>query len=264
MTWQPFLDGVGARTNALLALALLLVSPACQSGGGEIAGTPDPADLRVLFVGNSLTYQNDLPDIVEAIAETAGEGPTVEVRMVAFPNLSLEDHWNRGDALDAIDEGGWDVVVLQQGPSTLPESRAHLVEWSGRFAERIRAVGGRPALYSVWPPRAQPNGFDLVRDSYDEAAEAVDGILMPAGEAWREAWEVDPDLPLYASDDFHPSVLGSVTAAYVIWQRLTGRSPVGLPPLIEGGASVRIDLGAERAGLLQDAAAEANARFGRG
>jgi hypothetical protein len=59
-------------------------------------------------------------------------------------------------------------------------------------------------------------------------------------------------------------VLGSVVAAYVIWQRLTGRTPVGLPPVIEGGESVRIDLGPEQAAIMQAAAAEANGRFGRG
>ena len=53
-------------------------------------------------------------------------------------------------------------------------------------------------------------------------------------------------------------------AALVIWQGLTGRSPVGLPPVIEGGASTRIDLGPGRAAILQAAAAQANARFGRG
>lgn len=261
MDGQPFPDRVRARATVLLAVALLLVSPACESVG-EVTGT-GPADLRVLFIGNSLTTQNDLPDIVRAIAETARTGPVIEVRTVAFPDFSLEDHWNRGDALAVLDGGGWDVVVLQQGPSTLPENRAHLAEWSGRFAERIRAAGGRPALYSIWPPRSQPNGFDLVRDSYAGAAEGVDGILMPAGEAWRAAWELDPSLPLYERDGFHPSVLGSVTAAYVIWQRLTGQSPVGLPSRIEGGTSTRIDLGRERAALLQEAAAEANARFGR-
>lgn len=246
---------------AFLALAILLLSPACGSGS-QVTGTSDAPGLRVLFVGNSLTFQNDLPDIVRTIAETAG-GPAIEVRTVAFPDFSLEDHWNRGDALAAIDAGEWNVVILQQGPSTLPQNRVHLVEWSGRFAERIRAAGGRPALYSIWPPRSQANGFDLVRDSYTEAAEAVGGILMPAGEAWRAAWAVDPDLPLYAGDGFHPTELGSVAAAYVIWQQLTGRSPVGLPPVIEGVSGTRIDLGSERTALLQGAAAEANARFGR-
>ena len=30
-----------------------------------------------------------------------GAGPTIEVRTIAFPAFSLEDHWNRGDALEA-------------------------------------------------------------------------------------------------------------------------------------------------------------------
>lgn len=256
-TWRN--DPLGSGRVPFLALAILLLSAACSSAG-QIAGTPDPPGLRILFIGNSLTFQNDLPGLVRAVSGTAGKGPELEVRAVAFPDFSLEDHWNRGDALAAIDEGGWAVVVLQQGPSTLPRNRAHLVEWAGRFAERIRAVGARPALYGIWPPRSQPDGFDLVRDSYAEAAEAADGILMPVGEAWRIALARDPALPLYAEDGFHPTELGSVVAAYVIWQRLTGRSPVGLPPVIEIGSTRRIDLG-ERAALLQEAAAEANDRF---
>ena len=167
--------------------------------------------------------------------------------------------WQGGGPLSDA-EGGWDVVVLQQGPSTLPRNRAHLVEWAGRFAERIRAAGARPALYGIWPPRSQPDGFDLVRDSYTDAARASDGILMPVGEAWRIALARDPALPLYAGDGFHPTELGSALAAYVIWQRLAGRSPVGLPSVLEIGSTRRIELG-ERAGLLQEAAAEANDRY---
>lgn len=252
----------GGRLAAwAVALGLALAAPACGADGG-VTGPPAGAGLAVLFVGNSLTYTNDLPDIVAAISLGAGDDPPLRVGTVAFPGYSLEDHWGQGDALEAIDAGGWDVVVLQQGPSTLPESRAHLVEWTGRFAERIRAAGGRPVLFSVWPTTGTDAGFDATLASYRAAADAVDGVLVPAGEAWRAARARDSTLALTSGDGFHPSLLGSVIAAYAIWHALTERTPVGLPPTIESDRVERITMSAALAALVQQAVAEAQAEHG--
>ena len=262
--WRKWLGGRIRRRSAIrgaaFAAALMAAALACGSDG--VTGPPGGEGPAILFIGNSLTYFNEMPDIVAAISLGAGDDPPLRVAMVAYPNYGLEEHWDRGDALDAIDEGGWDVVVLQQGPSTLPESRAHLVEWSGRFAERIRAAGARPALLSVWPTDGTEAGYDSVLASYGAAAEAVDGILIPAGEAWREALARDPDLTLTIVDGFHPSLLGSVIAAYAVWHAITGRSPIGLSPEIESPDVERITMSAELAALVQQAVVEAQAEHG--
>lgn len=247
---------------AALVTALAATSLTCGSGSG-VTGPPPGEGPAVLFIGNSLTYFNDLPQIVAAISLGAADDPPMRVAIVAFPNYGLEDHWNRGDALDAIDAGEWDVVVLQQGPSTLPASRAHLVEWAGRFAERIRAVGARPALLSVWPVDGTEAGFDATLESYAAAAEAVDGLLIPAGEAWRGSRARDSRLSLTILDGFHPSLLGSVIAAYSTWHAISGRSPVGLPHVIESPDVERITLPPELADLVQQAVVEAQALHGR-
>ena len=91
---------------------------------------------------------------------------------------------------------------------------------------------------------------------------AVDGLLVPAGEAWRAAWRRDDSLALTLSDGFHPSLLGSVIAATSIWHALTGRSPVGLPSTIESERLERITMSAELALLVQEAVAEAQAEHG--
>ena len=264
MRWQQLVEKTRRRRairGATLLAALTAAALACGSGNG-VTGPPGGDGPAILFIGNSLTYFNEMPDIVGAISLGADDDPPVRVAMVAYPNYNLEDHWDRGDALDAIDEGGWDVVVLQQGPSTLPESRAHLVEWSGRFAERIRAAGARPALLSVWPTDGSEAGYDAVLASYGAAAEAVDGTLIPAGEAWRAALARDPDLTLTIGDGFHPSLLGSVIAAYSVWHAITGRSPIGLPPEIESPDVERITMSAELAALVQQAVVEAQAEHG--
>ena len=97
---------------------------------------------------------NNLPEVVGRLAEADGQ-PRPAVQMVAVGGFSLEDHWNQGDAQRAIANDRWNVVVLQQGPSALPESRRLLVEDARRFGEVIRKDGrqtGRST--SVWPYHA--------------------------------------------------------------------------------------------------------------
>jgi hypothetical protein len=239
-----------------LVLFLLLVF-GC---GRPLAETAPPDELRVLFIGNSLTYTNDLPGIVQALAEATGKGRLV-YEMVAFPNYSLEDHWNQGDARRKIAAGKWNFVVLQQGPSALPESRVLLVEYTRRFAKEIRSSGAKPALYMVWPSQDRQRDFDGVRDSYAHAAEEVDGAFFPAGEAWRAAWRHKPELALYSQDGLHPSLLGSYLAAMVIYQQLYNQPSITLPSSLKLRSKTvsKIDLSAQEAELLQAAAEEATA-----
>lgn len=190
------------------------------------------AALTVLFIGNSLTAANDLSGMVEAMGRAAG----VELRCaaVAKPNFSLEDHWNDGEARRTIARGGWSYVVLQQGPSALPESRVLLHEYARRFDAEIRRAKARPALFMVWPSRARRGDFDGVSQSYAGAAMLIGGELLPVGDAWRAAWRRDPGLALYGRDGFHPSRLGSSLAALLILNRLSGRIP---PPAAVPGVS---------------------------
>jgi hypothetical protein len=199
-----------------VVLAAAIVCIACAQG---TTGTDRPT--RLLFVGNSLTAANNLPAMVEAVARSSGT--RVKTAAVAYPNYSLEDHWNKGDAACQIQRGGWTFVVLQQGPSALPESRESLVAYVRRFDAIIRAAGARTALYMVWPEREREAAFPAVSASYAAAANAVDGVLLPVGDAWRAAWRQNSGLALYGSDGFHPSPLASALAALVVYQRLFTR-----------------------------------------
>jgi len=206
-------------------------------------GAPAPA-TRVLFIGNSLTSVNNVPSLVAQLASAAGH--PFEYRAVTMDGSSLEDHWNRGDAARAIAGGGWTFVVLQQGPSALPESQVLLREYVRRFDREIRRAGARTALYMVWPSSDRRGDFARVHASYAGAAREVGAILLPAGDAWREAWRRDARLGLYGADGFHPTLAGSFLAALVMYQAFFGRSPIGLPPLGLPGAQAQ---------LLQEAAA---------
>lgn len=222
-------------------------------GATVLSGARQPDDLRVLFIGNSLTSVNDVPRLVEGL--TARNGARVRTAMVAKNNFSLDDHWQDGDARKAIERGGWSFVVMQQGPSALEESRVSLRSAVKPFNDAIRRAGARPALYMVWPSSARRADFDRVRESYALAASDIDGLFIPAGEAWRAAWRRDASIELYGGDGFHPTPQASYLSALVIAGALTGRNPVSLSARPAGWPADWLP--PDRARLLQEAAAEA-------
>ena len=226
------LAGCGVRPAALTAPAAddpALVTSRASTGPASASPGRRREPFRVLFIGNSLTAANDLPGLVVALSRAAGDDPPLEASSVAYGGFALEDHLAQGDAPRAIAQGGWDVVILQQGPSTLPESRVNLIQYTRQFDPLIRAVGARTALYGVWTDATRMFAFDDGIESYRQAAEAVDGMLFPAALSWKRAWARDPALPLYSGDQFHPSPLGTYLAALVIYAELRDKSPVGLP-----------------------------------
>ena len=181
----------------------------------QSAGRP----LRILFVGNSHTATNLVPDIVTRLAMAAGH-PQPLTQMVAFGGFSLEDHWNQGDAQRAIASGPWDFVVLQQGPSALPESRRLLVAYARRFADVGKKAGARTAMFMVWPSQGRRGDFGGVSDSYRAAAKATGGLVLAAGDAWSLFLNRQRGLALYDADGVHATFAGSYLAALVIVQGL--------------------------------------------
>lgn len=237
----------------------LLAFPTTGCGQSSTPFEPPAADgsLRVLFIGNSLTAFNDLPGMLDSLLRADGTGD-LTIASIARPNYGLEDHWSQQVTHDVIAEG-WDVVVLQQGPSAT-EGRPSLLEYSDIFAAAIRDAGGIPALYMVWPAEARSFDFPGVSDSYSDAADRVGGLLFPAGEAWLEAWEIDSDVELYGPDRFHPSPLGTYAAALVMYEQLSGHDPReltgGVPGYPDAASGADLD-------VVRRAARQANARHRR-
>ena len=242
----------------VVTVACLLLATTGVACDGEPAG-PQLAGTRVLFIGNSLTYFNDLPGTLSDVARAAGD--TVSVGSVAVANTALIDHaYGQTDALAAVRGRRWDHVVLQQGPTSLRLCRDTLILSAQLFDAPVRASGAVPALMMTWPPSYRLAYFDAVRDSYRAAARAVDGDFYPVGEAWREAWRRDASLPLYANDGYHPGPLGTLLAALVIYERVTGHDARDLPARLPVAGRVP-DVPEATIRLLQAVAHDVNVRY---
>lgn len=239
----------GRWSTALLTALVTLGSTGVAACSDDPPTTPSwnqEVELKVAFVGNSLTYTNDLPGVFAVLAAAAGLD--VATHVIANPNWSLEEHWKGGTpagirALQA------DLVVMQQGPSTLLSSREHLLAWGDSMTRVVREAGSVPAFMMVWPPDDPDFSFGAVLASYRAAAELHQTMFVPAGVAWLEAWEEDPGLRLWGQDGFHPSLRGTVAVALTLVHQLCGEiGPIQETPLaISPAETTRLSAAAKRA-----------------
>ncbi|HZY78626.1 MAG TPA: hypothetical protein VFE50_03830 [Cyclobacteriaceae bacterium] len=179
------------------------------------------ADINILFVGNSLTYENDLPSIVEEIGKM--DGVRIGVTSLTVGGFSLDDHWEKGTIQATLAKDHYDLLIAQQGPSALPESQELLRESSIRIANECRAHDTVFGLYMVWPALERDFDRDNSIASYTNAADAAGALLCPAGLAWKLAWRSDRSIPFYGPDNFHPSYHGSFMAAMVIYAAIKNK-----------------------------------------
>lgn len=171
--------------------------------------------IDVLFLGNSLTYYNNLPEVVKQLA--ASDGVRMTYQSIALPNYALVDHWNDGKAQREIQSGKFDYVIVQQGPSSQQEGRTYLLEYGLKFDSLCDKNNAKLAVYMVWPAKARAFDFDGVYESYLHLATSANALFCPAGEAWRQVWKNNPEFSLYGPDNFHPDYKGSVLAALVLY-----------------------------------------------
>lgn len=204
----------------LAALLYLVVAP-------SVASEKRPP-VRVLFVGNSHTATHDLPLVVATLARE--RGVEIETVMLAEPGLSLGDHLARRELQRALREE-WHWAVLQQGPSSLPESRTDLIRSAKLVANELKGRAVRIALMSTWPHRRYLASSLAAEESYRLAAEAIGACVMPAATAWRHALGDGQAPRLYQRDQLHATRAGTVLAALSILPGLVGEDQSGLRTL---------------------------------
>lgn len=168
----------------------------------------------VLFIGNSLTYTNDLPAMVVKLAKEKNIEVTTEA--MAFANYALEDHWNDGQIQTLIAEKKFDFVVVQQGPSSQADGREMLLDYGERIKELCEKQNSKLAFFMVWPSYANRHMFDGVIKNYGDAASSTHSILCPVGAVWKKYFTETGDYSYYGPDMFHPSEKGSLVAAGLI------------------------------------------------
>lgn len=175
-------------------------------------------DYNILFIGNSLTYYNDLPFLVKK--EAKKRNIKVETKIVAYPNYAIIDHWNEGKVQKLIKSKKYDYVIIQQGPSSQKDGYDMLVNDGKKYARLCKANNVKLAYFMVWPSITYYHTFNGVVTNYTSGATLNKAILCAVGKKWKEYIDTTNDFSFYGLDGFHPSLKGSKFAAKIIVESL--------------------------------------------
>ncbi len=218
----------------ILATALIMMM-------GTAAWAADTA--RVLFIGNSYTYVNDLPLMLKNLAVSNGDVVIYDGHLIG--GYTLQQHSTNATTIAKIAAGGWDYVVVQeqsQFPS-FPDAQvaADVYPYARKLDSLIRRhnpcaetifyntwgrKNGDASNCAFWPPVCSYAGMDsLLRLRYGIMAAANQGIVAPVGPVWRRLRTTSPAINLYDADESHPSPEGTYAAACTFYAVIFRKDP---------------------------------------
>ena len=190
-----------------------------------LASCNSQASTRLLFIGNSYTYVNGGID-----KQLEGLALSTETARIAVGGYTLEKHWNDGNALQTIRNGGWKYVILQEQSQTPVFDRSNFDEFAAAFDKEIKRSGAKTVLLMTWErPDSRGSGVTTANlaAAYRALGSRLDAKVAPAGLAFARALREKPGLLLY-SQDGHPTMYGTYLAACVLYGTIF-KSPVGNP-----------------------------------
>lgn len=221
---------------------------------------------KVLFIGNSYIYTNDMPKLLQQLATSMGD--TLIYDQNTPGGYTMESHSWDATTINKIFSQPWDIVVLQeqsQKPSFPP---AQVAVETYPFAHKLDSMVRKnnscteTMFFMTWgykngdasncvvnPPVCTYQGMQMrLRDSYMQMAQDNNGIVAPVGAAYKVVIDSFPAIDLYSPDFSHPNIYGSYLETCVFYASVFHKSPFG--------ASFIAGLPAADAKLLQRIAAK--------
>ena len=197
---------------------------------------------RVLFLGNSYVYVNELPTVLTELAESMGH--VVLTQSNTPGGASLQGHLGNSDSQSLIQQGNWDYVVLQEQSqkASLPIEQVE-IDFYPAVASLVDQIHlhnscAVPLLYmtwgrefgdtqncSWWPPVCTYEGMQgLITERYLEACDNNFAACAPVGVVWEDVMS-STNMNLYNQDSSHPSQRGTYLAASTMFVAMFGEDP---------------------------------------
>lgn len=200
---------------------------------------------KVLFIGNSYTYVNNLPQLVKDIALSKSD--TLVFDQSVFGGATFQTHHTSPQTYTKIKSQNWDVVVIQ-GQSQEPSlSISNVMNYSYPNAKkladsvRIEHPCAEVLYFMTWgrknsdadncptySPSCSYAGMQgRLRESYLMFADSFNAACAPVGVAWKTFRNNYPLVELYDMDESHPSINGSYLAACVFYSSIFQKAVSG-------------------------------------
>lgn len=214
------------RFRRWLAFAMLVLV-------ASFAAHAETPPLRVVFVGNSYTYTNDLPTLFAALIHAEQPERVVETEAFVAPGGYVNERWRDGIVQQYLRDHPVDVLVLQEAGGWLrcadhPTLRTSFactdsLRTHKRFAEFAATLGVRTVLFGTWGPDAHDQS--AISRVTRRLGRAIGAQVADVGEAVVALRRHEPETVTFTDTMLHPTADVSMLAAIVLFTRIEGRMP---------------------------------------
>lgn len=195
---------------------------------------------KVLFLGNSYTYVNDLPQIVSQLAVSTGDVLIYDSNLPG--GFTLLDHSTSIISQNKIISNDWDYIVLQEQSQTpafiVPSAFMDGFSNLNTFISQNKPCA-QITSYMTWghengdtqncatnPAVCTYSGMqNVLSERYMEFSNLFESEVTPVGVVWKYVKENYPSINLYQSDGSHPSLAGSYLAACCFYTSIFRKDP---------------------------------------
>ena len=193
---------------------------------------------KVLYLGNSYTYVNDLPDILERLSQSQSK----EIQSTEFLSggARFQTHWNNSSVINTIKQGGFDFMVIQGQSQEVAFPQGQFMDEVYPYAQKLDSLfkaynpNGKVIFFMTWgyrygdanncpfyPPFCTYSSMSQeLYNNYRQMALDFISAVAPIGAAWRYSINLDSNYVLHSSDNSHPSYDGSYLAACVLYSSI--------------------------------------------
>ncbi|CAN5231539.1 hypothetical protein BH09BAC5_BH09BAC5_21250 [soil metagenome] len=202
--------------------------------------------IHTLFLGNSYTYTNNMPSILQSLALERGDSINWDSNTPG--GYTFQNHTQDANSISKINSRQWNFVILQgqsQEPSLdTPYVATNVFPYAHQLDSLIQQNDSctQTIFFMTWgrkngdasncvayPPVCTFAGMEQqLRNRYVQMGNDNHAMVAPVGEAWKNAIATNPAYDLYLSDESHPSIYGSYLTACVFYATIFRQSPLGI------------------------------------
>lgn len=214
----------------------------CIFAGIALCAQPSKQFKTALFIGNSYTSVNNLPQLVATLAASAGDSLVFDAN--DSDGFTLANHNNNYWTKLKIAQG-WDYVILQEQSQLPALSSARVSNEVYPYASALNAYIKSintctiTQFYMTWGRKygdssncaqyaavCTYNGMDsLLALRYNSMADMNGSELSPVGAVWHYIRSNFPLIELYQGDGSRPSAAGSYVAACTFYTTIFRADP---------------------------------------
>ncbi len=192
----------------------------------QLFATEKRDTLKVLFIGNSYVYYNNLAQMISLISDSLNTKLICTKSTIG--SATLGQHWNELRGLKTrqlLAKNKYDIVVIQDNSLWPIEHKDSVFLYGNLFCKTINKTGAKTFIYNTWARQKTPEIQSVINEVYSKLASDNKATLVPVGDSWKLALQIKPTIDLFNADGSHPSNLGTFLIALNFIKKITGTLP---------------------------------------